>query len=164
MAENIENQVDGTTVDGDQTAGKGTTTPKTFTQQEVDDIVKDRLKRAKTKDDKATNTGNDGKAKQDNQTNEKISALETKLLCFEKEVAKESVADVIALAKSYIDDGTNLEQAIDKVIAKYPNFAKQVKANGDGKPDNTGVKSKGGGKDLDGVESAFLKRNPNLKL
>ncbi|MFI3206492.1 MAG: hypothetical protein R3Y33_04530 [Clostridia bacterium] len=141
-----------TKVDGDQTAGNEESTPKTFTQDEVNDLIKERLKRAnKPKEDKP-------KTPEKNPTDEKISTLETKLLCYEKDIAKDSVQDALALAKSYVNDEVDLSKALDMVLEKYPSFGKQAK------PTTTGVKSQGDGKKLDGVEAEFLKRNPKLKL
>lgn len=148
-----ENKEQDQKVDGDQTAGKDESTPKTFTQDEVDALIKERLKRVnKPKEDKPP------KIDTPNPTDEKVSALETKLLCYEKDIAKGSVQDALALAKSYVNDETDLSKALDMVLEKYPSFGKDIK------PSTTGTKSQGDGKKVDGVEAAFLKRNPKLKL
>lgn len=114
---------------------------KTFTQKELDDIVKQRLDRAtknmpskeelnafkewkdsqKTAEQKALDdlaAANSAKeaAEKDRQT------LEIKVSCLSKGVAPEYVDDVIALAAKYVDDNTTIDKAVDSVIAKYPVF------------------------------------------
>ena len=139
--------------DGDQTAGEEQKAPRTFTQEEVDALIKERLKRVnKPKEDKPP------KENKPNPTDEKISALETKLLCYEKDIAKDSVQDALALAKSYVSDEVDLSKALDMVLEKYPSFGTQTK------PVTTGVKSQGDSKKIDGVETEFLKRNPKIKI
>ena len=62
--------------------------------------------------------------------------------------------------------GETLEDAIEKVVKKYPHFK-----NHSGKPDDVdetkgkswGERQRGGSKKLTGVEAAFLKKNPGLK-
>lgn len=126
-----------------------TTPEKTFTQAEVDALIKSRLSRAKAEPTTPDNTDSD-----------RMTALENRLLCYEKQVKSESMVDVLALAKTMQDDKTTLPQAIDKVLEKYPIFSSQTQS----KPTTTGTKTQGGGEKLDGVEQAFLKRNPGLKL
>lgn len=152
---------------------------KYFTQEELDKAIKARLKREREnqkkqdqgKEDKESGKGDD-KSKA---TDDKVSALEAKLLCFEHDVAKDCVTDVVALAKAYVDEDTNFEEAIEKVIKKYPQF---VKGSGKGKGSNDtdddedetdnkkswGQRQKGNSGKVDGVEAAFLKRNPGLKI
>ena len=143
---------------------------KTFTQEELDAAIEKRLARERKKTEKPDSDGEKNKSPED-KTKEKaqsdrVSALEAKLLCFEKDVAKESVPDVIALAKAYQNDDTGFEEAIDKVLKKYPSFVKGTKSDEEEKeekPGTTGKKTKGGKSDIDGVEAAFYKRNPDLK-
>ncbi len=150
--------------DGEGNAGGDDTKKKSekkFTQAEVDEIIAKRLKRGEKKETKKTET----KGTEDAH-GEKLSAMEAKLLCYEYEVAKESASDVIALAKAYMDEDTDLEAAIQKVIKKYPQFVK----NADKEPDDTGAKKgwgtrqRGNGKEPDDVEKAFLAKNPGLKI
>ncbi len=116
-------------------------------------------------DDNSKSKTDDNSSKQDNNSddikaqNEKISNLESKLICYEKGVVKDSVNDVIAIAKSYVNDKTDINKAVDMVLKKYPTFANSQ--NGD--IFDSGVKSKGGNTTLSGVEKAFYKRNPSLK-
>lgn len=106
-------------------------------------------------------------SKQDNNNddikaqNEKISNLESKLICYEKGVVKDSVNDVIALAKSYVNDKTDINKAVDMVLKKYPSFASSQ--NNSNSNFDTGVKSEGDNNTLNGVEKAFYKKNPSLK-
>ena len=98
----------------------------------------------------------------------KNSKLEVKIACYEADVSKDAVDDVAALAHSYMeaDDELDLEDAIEKVVKKYPHFK-----NHSGKSDDVdetkgkswGERQRGGSKKLTGVEAAFLKKNPGLK-
>lgn len=147
---------------------------KMFTQEEIDAIVEDRIGRERAKfREKRKEEASKGKKDTDIQAAEqaaKISAMEAKLLCYEHDVAKESVSDVIALAKSYMDEDTDLEAAIAKVLKKYPNFVKNAaesdKEEESEKKRGWGIRQRGSGgsSDTDGVEAAFLKRNPGLKV
>jgi hypothetical protein len=132
-------------------------------------------KQEQTKDDKQSDKGSDDKSKA---TDDKVSALEAKLLCFEHDVSKDSVSDVVALARAYVDEDTDFEEAIEKVIKKYPQFvkgsdSKKKKSDEDDSDDDEddtdnkkswGQRQKGQSKKTDAVEAAFLKRNPGLKL
>lgn len=101
----------------------------------------------------------------------KSTKLEVKVACFEADVAKEAVDDVAALAHAYMaaDEDLDLEDAIEKVVKKYPQFKKGA-ADPYNEEDETKGKSWGqrqkgkGSKKTDGVESAFLKKNPGLKI
>lgn len=151
---------------------------KTFTQEELDAAIERRLKRerakaekAKAKEDVDKNKTPEDKAKDKSDAQDaKMSALEAKLLCFEHDVSKDSVSDVVALAKSYIDDDTDFETAIEKVIKKYPQFVKgSTKSENDGDEEETkgkswGARQNGTSKKSDGVEAAFLAKNPGLKI
>lgn len=156
-----------------------------FTQKDVDDAVKKRLAREKRKwqreqqkkaagggaDGRGT-AGDDGEEKDD----EKLKAAEsraikaeTRAACFEAGVDKEAVDDVTALAHSYMeaDEDLDLEEAIEKVVKKYPHFKNKAGASDDDADDSKGKswgeRQKGGSKRLTGVEAAFLKKNPGLK-
>jgi hypothetical protein len=105
---------------------------KTYTQKEIDDIITERLKRERkkaekkqeqSKDDKQGDKGADDKSKDDANT-KKLSALEEKVLCYDHDIAKEYVKEAIALAKAYIDEDTDMDEALDKVIKKFPQFSK----------------------------------------
>ena len=155
---------------------------KTFTQAELDEIVKQRLERQKkgqpTKEEMdAFHKWQDSQKTAEQLSAEKISAAQTaaseaekraaaaeaKCCAFSKGVSKEAVDDVIALAMNKVDDNTPIDKAIDAVIAKYPSFcsAKSEAPKGI----TTGVSfGNGGGSQLSGVEAAFLAKNPGLKI
>ena len=154
---------------------------KTFTQAEVNEIVKQRLERQKkgqpTKEEMdAFHKWQDSQKTAEQLSAEKISAAQTaaseaekraqaaeaKCLAFSKGVSNEAVEDVIALAIPKVDDNTTMEKAIEAVIAKYPSFcsAKSEAPKGI----TTGVSfGNGGGSQLSGVEAAFYAKNPDLK-
>lgn len=130
--------------DDDSDEGGEDEDEKRFSQKEVDEAVKKRLAREKRKwqrqqqtkpEDKpgdAVKSGNgdtgtageteaDKKAKQ---AEAKAAALEMKWTCLEHDVRKDCVDDVLALAKVHVDKDSSLdiEDAIDKVLEKYPQF------------------------------------------
>ena len=129
---------------------------KTFTQKELDDIVKQRLDRAKkdmpskdelkafrewkdsqkTAEQKAAEQLAEVAAARDTAEREK-SRLEIKVSCLSKGVDVNAVDDVIALAERFIDEDTTIEKAVEKVLEKYPSFRSAVKAPGI----TTGVKT-----------------------
>ena len=129
---------------------------KTFTQKELDDIVKQRLDRAKkdmpskdelkafrewkdsqkTAEQKAAEQLAEVAAARDSAEREK-SRLEIKVSCLSKGVDVDAVDDVIALAERFIDDDTSIEKAVEKVLEKYPSFRSATKVPGI----TTGVKT-----------------------
>lgn len=155
---------------------------KTFTQAELDAIVKQRLERqAKGQPSKeemdAFRKWQDSQKTAEQLSQEKISAAENgkaeaekraqaaeaKCLAFSKGVSNEAVEDVIALAMNKVDDNTPIDKAIDAVIAKYPSFcsAKSEAPKGI----TTGLSfNKGGDSQMSGVEAAFLAKNPGIKI
>ena len=194
MAEEIKNEnTTDTSNGGDPTqpvspqGEKGVSTPegvqaeKTFTQKELDEIVKQRLERQKkgqpSKEEMdAFHKWQDSQKTAEQLSAEKISAAESraaeaekkaaaaeaKAYAYSKGVNAEAVDDVIALAIPKVDDNTTMEKAIEAVIAKYPSFcsAKSEAPKGI----TTGVSfGNGGGSQLSGVEAAFYAKNPDLK-
>ena len=155
---------------------------KTFTQAEVDTIVKQRLERAAkgqpTKEEmEAFKKWQDSQKTAEQLSAEKISAAESgkaeaekraaaaeaKCCAYSKGVRAEAVDDVIALAMAKVNDDTPIEKAIDAVIAKYPSFCS---AKSEPKGITTGVSfgNGSGGSQLSGVEAAFLAKNPGIKI
>lgn len=140
---------DGTGGEGNTDGGEGNTDggegkgeeAKTFTQEELDKIVKERVARAK-KDQPSKEELEAFKQWQESQKTEeekKNEALtnaetarvaaeerallaETKVTCLSKGVVATSVDDVVILAKAMVNDDLTMEQAIDKVLEKYPSF------------------------------------------
>ena len=152
---------------------------KTFTQKELDDIVKQRLDRAKkdmpSKDElKAFKEWQDSQKTAEQLSQEKITAAENgrteavkraeaaeaRCTAYSKGVKPEAVDDVIALAMANVSDSKTIEQAIDEVVTKYPSFCGAVQTKGI----TTGVDLSGGSNNKDGVTAAFLARNPNIKI
>ena len=128
--------------EGDPEAGEGRgEEAKTFTQEELDKIVKERVARAK-KDQPSKEELEAFKQWQESQKTEeekKNEALtnaetarvaaeerallaETKVTCLSKGVVATSIDDVVILAKAMVNDDLTMEQAIDKVLEKYPSF------------------------------------------
>lgn len=154
---------------------------KTFTQAELDEIVKQRLERQKkgqpSKEEMdAFHKWQDSQKTAEQLSAEKISAAESraaeaekkaaaaeaKAYAYSKGVNAEAVDDVIALAIPKVDDNTTMEKAIDAVIAKYPSFC-SVKSEAP-KGITTGVSfGNGGGSQLSGVEAAFYAKDPDVK-
>lgn len=108
---------------------------KKFTQKDIDEAVKKRLARERRKwqreqqgNTARKNTGSGEEEteqeKKAREAEEKASTLELKWTCLEHDVKKECVDDVLALAKVYVskDETLDIEDAIDKVLEKYPQF------------------------------------------
>lgn len=117
------------------------TEEKTFTQEEVNRMIKDRVAREKKgqlskeelkayqewKESQRTEAQkqsealtNAEKAKQD--AEERANTLEAKVTCLSKGVLADSVDDVVILAKAMVSDDVTMDQAVDKVLEKYPSF------------------------------------------
>lgn len=116
-------------------------TVKTFTQSEVDDIVKARLERATkgqpTKDElKAFREWQNSQKTAEQLTAEKLSAAENgkaeaeknlalanaKIAALSKGISAQSLDDVITLAQSKVTDDVDISKAIDIIIGKYPSL------------------------------------------
>ena len=196
MAEEIKNEnTTDTNNGGDPTqpvspqGEKGVSTPegvqaeKTFTQKELDEIVRQRLERQKkgqpTKEEMdAFHKWQDSQKTAEQLSAEKISAAQTaaseaekraaaaeaKCCAFSKGVSKEAVDDVIALAMNKVDDNTPIDKAIDAVIAKYPSFCSAKSEAPKGITTGVSFGNGGGGSQMSGVEAAFLAKNPGLKI
>lgn len=114
---------------------------KTFTQTDVDKLIQDRVAREKknqvskeelkayqdwkesqkTEEEKKSEAlTNAEKAKQ--VAEERANSLEAKVTCLSKGVTSNSVDDVVILAKAMVTEEVTIEQAIDKVLEKYPSF------------------------------------------
>ena len=156
---------------------------KTFTQAELDEIVKQRLERQKkgqpSKEEMdAFHKWQDSQKTAEQLSAEKISAAQTaaseaekraaaaeaKCCAFSKGVSKEAVDDVIALAMNKVDDNTPIDKAIDAVIAKYPSFCSAKSEAPKGITTGVSFGNGGGGSQMSGVEAAFLAKNPGLKI
>lgn len=159
----------------------GEDTPK-YTQADLDKavartIAKERAKaeraaRRKAQKEKETGSASaeeseDAKARK--AAEDKASRMEVKLACFEADVSKDAVEDVAALAHAYMeaDESLDLEDAIGKVVKKYPHFKKGNTGVQEEKDETRGKawgeRQRGSGKKLTGVEAAFLAKNPGLK-
>lgn len=155
-------------------------TAKTFTQAELDAIVKQRLERAakgqpSKEEMEAFRKWQDSQKTAEQLSQEKISAAESgradaekklaaaeaKCCAYSKGVTAEAVDDVIALAMAKVSDDMSIEKAIDAVISKYPSFCSAKSAP---QGVTTGVSFGNGGKQPSGVEAAFLAKNPNIKI
>lgn len=159
---------------------------KRFTQKDVDDAVKKRIARERRKwqreqqkkesgsgADGRGRAGDDGKEKDNEKLKEAESRAikaETRAACFEAGVDKDAIDDVTALAHAYMeaDEDLDLEDAIEKVVKKYPHFKKEADSSDDGADDTSkkawGERQRGARKKRSGVEEAFLKKNPGLKI
>lgn len=163
---------------------------KKFSQKDVDDAVKKRLarekrkwqrdqqKKAGKKPNGKVKTGEDSNKDDDVETQElrdkaaKADEMEMKWTCLEHDVDKSCVDDVLALARVRMakDEDMDVEDAIDEVLKKYPQFKESSKEKdeeedeGETKNRSWGQRQNGRRKKTSGVEAAFLKRNPGLKI
>ena len=163
---------------------------KKYTEKEMEDAVQKRLEREKRKWRRAQkqtksggkNFGNDATGKEDDgeedeKTRElrdkaaKADELELKWTCLEHDVDKSCVDDVLALAKVHMakDEDMDIEDAIDAVLKKYPQFKESSKSKDEEEDDETKGKSWGQRqngkppKKMSGVEKRFYELNPDLK-
>ena len=135
------NSTDNSDGEGEGTEETNQKEEKTFTQADVDKLIKERLAREKKgqpskeeleafnnwkesqkteeekKDEALTNAE---KAKQD--AEERANTLEAKVTCLYKGVLADSVDDVVILAKAMVSEEVTMDQAVDKVLEKYPSF------------------------------------------
>ncbi len=162
---------------------------KKFSQKDMDEAVKKRLAREKRRwqreqqkskqdgDDDPEKDGDDDPEKDGKEDKEtkalkekaaKADDLELKWTCLEHDVDKACVDDVIALAKVHMakDGKMDIEDAIDAVLKKYPQFKEGAKTEGNAEKQKGawGERQKGGTGKLSGVEEAFLRKNPGLKI
>ncbi|WP_415335865.1 hypothetical protein [Clostridium perfringens] len=162
--------------DGSEGEGEGTETnpkeEKTFTQEEVNKMIKDRVAREKKgqlskeelkayqdwKESQKTEAQkqsealtNAEKAKQD--AEERANTLEAKVTCLSKGVLADSVDDVVILAKAMVNDDVTMDQAVDKVLEKYPSF-KGVQQQDENKGFKIGAD---GGKQKGNVEDSLAR-------
>ena len=164
--------------DPEEDPAKGGDDELKFTQADIDKavartIAKERAKAeraAKKNAQKDESSEETEDAKKRKEAEGRASKAEMKVACYEAGVAKDSVEDVAALAHAYMEADENLdfEDAIEKVVKKYPQFKKDSADLGEedtnrGKAWGERLKS-GNTKKRSGVEEAFLKRNPNLKI
>lgn len=152
---------------------------KTFTQKELDEIVKQRLERERKnmpskKEMDAFKAWQDSRKTAEELSAEKVTAAENgrtaaekraeaaeaKCTAFSKGVKSEAVDDVIALAMAKVSDSVSIEQAIDEVIKKYPSMCGVKQSAGI----TTGADFSNGGGTTDGVTAAFLAKNPDIKI
>lgn len=121
---------------------------KKFSRKDVDEEVERRLARERRKwKRQQQKTGSKGKPGEETEeqseseetaarkaAEEKADSLEVKVACYEAGVAKDAVDDVAALARSYMaaDETLDLEDAIEKVVGKYPQFKTGQEAGDEG--------------------------------
>ncbi len=154
---------------------------KKFSQKDVDDAVKKRIARerrkwqreqhkAKLDGNKGTREDNEGEDKETQDLREraaKADDLELKWTCLEHDVDKSCVDDVLALAKVHMskDKDLDIEDAIDKVLKKYPQFKENTEfENEENNNKAWGQRQSGrGSKKMSGVEQRFYDLNPDLR-
>lgn len=162
-----------------------------MTQTQLNNLMADRVKRERNSiferlglDSEKMNallSDNSAANSQQNNTNaskneirdlkEQMDRLTAEQLCYRKNVNHENANDVITLAKSYVNESTTFEQALDQVLQKFPQFANGGNGTNDSNT-NTQQTSwgarQGNGEppknQVDDVEKAFLERNPGLKI
>lgn len=147
-----------------------------FTQADVDRIVGQTIARERARAERAAKNHEkqeDDKDPESEETRarkaaeERASKAEVKVACYEAGVGKDAVDDVAALAHAYMESDKSLllEEAIEKVVKKYPQFKAVVsKPQEDVRRGAWGERQGGRTDNVSGVEAAFLKRNPGLKV
>lgn len=166
------NSTDNSDGEGEGTEETNSQDEKTFTQADVDRLIKERLAREKKgqpskeelkayqdwKESQKTEAQkqsealtNAEKAKQN--AEERANTLEAKVTCLSKGVLADSVDDVVILAKAMISEEVTIDQAVDKVLEKYPSF-KGVQQQDENKGFKIGAD---GGKQKGNVEDALAR-------
>lgn len=166
----------------DDESGEDGEEEKRFSQRDIDEAVKKRIARERRKwqreQKKPKKDGDDGTGKDSEEDDKEIQVLkekaakaddlELKWTCLEHDVDKSCVDDVLALARVHMakDEDMDIEDAIDAVLKKYPQFKESSKdeEEDDEQKKAWGERQKGKGKKTSGVEDAFLKKNPGLKI
>ncbi len=88
------------------------------------------------------------------------SYLQAKIICLEKNVKSDCIDDVLALAEKLSCE--NDDNSIDTILEKYPFFKNASAKNS---KISTGViLSRTEKKSYNGIEAAFKKSNPNVKI
>lgn len=132
---NQEENAGGDDPDGEDSDEDGEPEKK-YTQAEVDATVEKRLAREKRKwqrsqkeqekqeEDKKEEDGEGPDKEELKKERSRNQKLTMRLACYEAGVPKDSAKDVTALAKSYMEEDEDLdfEDAIEKVLKKYPQF------------------------------------------
>lgn len=166
--------------DGDESDESGENEPK-YTQADIDKAVARTIAKERARAERAAKRKEQNKEEEDSgaEENEDVKArkkaearaikAETRAACFEAGVSKDAIDDVTALAHSYMaaDEDLDLEDAIEKVVKKYPQFKKE---SADPEDEEDGTKSGKWGqrqnrapKKMSGVEKRFYELNPDLK-
>jgi len=131
----------------EKTAENGEKVEKTFTQAEVDRLIKERLARVEKKKAKtAEELGAEVAA-----LNQTIAQLTQSNACYKAGIRAECVDDAVTLAARLVKDDTDFDKALAQVVEKYPDLVKKAA------PVKTGVKTEENDKDvsLKKLESAF---------
>lgn len=171
MPEEVKDVSDGATGDGSQSNEP----EKTFTQTELDAIVKERLARAvkglPVKEELAAFKKWQEEQKTDGFKDEdklrKLAEYEQKLQSYEQRekvraanVEGRYIDFVIFEANRRVNKNTDFEAALNSYLAENPNYlvGNQISLSAGG------YRQGGSGQQLSGVEAEFLKRNPYLKI
>lgn len=185
FAEDNDTGEDGDGDDQDEESGDdadegGDDEPK-FTQADIDKAVARTIAKERSKAERAARRkkqkekeGSDSEDKNEDvrarkDAEARANSLEVRCACFEAGVAKDSVKDVTALAKAYMeeDDKLDLEDAIEEVLKKYPQFKKGTADPYEEEEETRGKKwgqrQSGRTSKMSGVEKRFYELNPDLK-
>ena len=181
-----EDNADGENTGGDdqndEESDKDGEEEKVYSKKDMEAAVERRLARERRKwsqqqKEKKESAG-EGKTGKDEDTEDskarkaaeaRADSLEIKVACYEAGVAKDAVDDVTAIARAYMeaDESLDLEDAIEKVVKKYPAFKKGASdpyENEEKTSGSWGERQKGKGtRKMSGVESKFYELNPDLK-
>lgn len=166
--------------DDDESDESGENEPK-YTQADIDKAVARTIAKERARAERAAKRKEQKKEEEDSGSDEsedvkarkkaeqRAIKAETRAACFEAGVKKDAIDDVTALAHSYmaVDEDLDLEEAIEKVVKKYPQF-KNGAADPEDEEDGTrsgkwGQRQNRAPKKMSGVEQRFYELNPDLK-
>lgn len=131
----MEDEKNTTSVEVEPTENTAQTEPEdTTTQSDAQNGIAEKVvtqsepqSEAKSESEHSERSGSgtvDGEKSESSEENskQKIAVLEGKVHALSVGVAADCIDDVLALAQAKVSDEVTLEQAIDNVIEKYPNF------------------------------------------
>ena len=89
-------------------------------------------------------------------TSDENATLKAQITAMQSGVNSDYVSDVVTLAKTLVNDEVDINQAIEKVVEKYPHFKQQQEVTEEKKPTFTTGQHSKGTSDGDSFVSALL--------
>jgi hypothetical protein len=81
-----------------------------------------------------------------------------------RDINPELVDDALTLARRRVNEQCDLDTALDEVVKIYPHMKKGYKEPSAPQTVSTGIKTGSKPPAVSGIEAAFIKKNPGIKL